>query len=356
MKENKHILIKNIYYMLAYAFKVLRQSNFDEIEAESFDKVHDLFATILAKGLSVQMKRGLYREYIEKSEDLTALRGKVDTYRSFKNKTRKSNKLSCEFDEFSTNNEFNRILKTTALMLYREKSVSRQNKLGLKRVLLFLSEIDEIELRNINWNGLIYHKNNENYEMLIGICYYIINGLILTKEKGKYLMANFLDDQELHQLFESFVFQYYKKHTSLRVSAPNIAWDVEGDIVNTLPAMKTDIVLSDGDKRLIIDTKFYSKTWQKNTLYNKHTLRSNHLYQIYSYVKNEDRDQTGNVSGMLLYAKTDEDIAPNEDIIISGNKISIRTLDLNQDFKIISRQLNEIVEESSLKGTIYNYG
>ena len=57
---------------------------------------------------------------------------------------------------------------------------------------------------------------------------------------------------------------------------------------------------------------------------------------------------TGNVSGLLLYAKTDEDIVPDNDYIFGGNRISVKTLDLNTDFSNISKQLNAIVEKMLL--------
>ena len=47
MTEDKGILIRNIYYMLAYAFQELRQNNYAEIEGEAFDDIYDLFAEIL---------------------------------------------------------------------------------------------------------------------------------------------------------------------------------------------------------------------------------------------------------------------------------------------------------------------
>ena len=55
MTNDKGIFIKNIYYMLAYAFQVLRQKNYDNVAAEDFDNVQDLFAAILAKGVSQQI-------------------------------------------------------------------------------------------------------------------------------------------------------------------------------------------------------------------------------------------------------------------------------------------------------------
>jgi len=51
------------------------------------------------------------------------------------------------------------------------------------------------------------------------------------------------------------------------------------------------------------------------------------------------------VSGMLLYAKTDEDLVPDNVYQMSGNQISVKTLDLNQEFSEIQNQLNKIVKD-----------
>ena len=46
---------------------------------------------------------------------------------------------------------------------------------------------------------------------------------------------------------------------------------------------------------------------------------------------------------MLLYAKTNEDIVPDEKFVMGGNKIQVKTLDLNQDFQKIKEQLDDII-------------
>lgn len=82
--------------------------------------------------------------------------------------------------------------------------------------------------------------------------------------------------------------------------------------------------------------------------YDKHTLHSNNLYQIFTYVKNKEyelRDKQHEVAGMLLYAKTEEEIQPNQKYKMSGNRISVRTLDLNLNFAEIRKQLDRIVDE-----------
>ncbi len=73
--------------------------------------------------------------------------------------------------------------------------------------------------------------------------------------------------------------------------------------------------------------------------------RNANLYQIFTYVKNWDKDQTGNVSGMLLYAKTGEEFQPVNQFSMGGNKIAVGTLDLNLPFAEISAQLEQIVED-----------
>lgn len=44
MTNDKNILIKNIYYMLAYAFQVLKRNNYANIASEKFEHIEDLFA------------------------------------------------------------------------------------------------------------------------------------------------------------------------------------------------------------------------------------------------------------------------------------------------------------------------
>ena len=52
------IRIQNIYYMLAYAFQVLREQVYESYGTEEFENTADLLSTILAKGVATQIKRG----------------------------------------------------------------------------------------------------------------------------------------------------------------------------------------------------------------------------------------------------------------------------------------------------------
>ena len=67
------------------------------------------------------------------------------------------------------------------------------------------------------------------------------------------------------------------------------------------------------------------------------------MYQIFTYVKNKDVSKSGNISGVLLYAKTDEQVTPDNEYMMSGNRISVKTLDLSADFADIEHQLGKLV-------------
>lgn len=70
-------------------------------------------------------------------------------------------------------------------------------------------------------------------------------------------------------------------------------------------------------------------------------MHSSNLYQIYAYLKNLDKANTGNVAGILLYAKTQEQITPNNKYSMGGNTIWVKTLDLNLPFLQIVGQLEK---------------
>lgn len=55
------IPVQNIYYMLSYAFQALQAQNYKDLATEKVHNTAELYAAILDKGISVQLKRGLGR-------------------------------------------------------------------------------------------------------------------------------------------------------------------------------------------------------------------------------------------------------------------------------------------------------
>lgn len=339
------IPVQNIYYMLAYAFQVLNENGYKNIETEQFDNVGELCAAILSKGVSLQLKRGLGKEYVPETEALSSLRGKIDIAESIKTQSMLRKQLVCTYDDFTVNSYMNRIIKSTMELLIRS-DISKARKKELRKLLVFFGEVEPLNVYDINWQ-LQYNRNNQSYRMLISVCYLVVKGLLQSNTSGGTKLMDFLDEQRMCRLYERFILEYYRKeHPEIRASASQIPWQLDDDFSFMLPVMQTDIMLSKGNTTLIIDAKYYGHTTQEQ--YGVHTLHSGNLYQIFTYVKNKDAEygeQPHNVSGMLLYAQTDESVQPNNVYHMGGNKISVRTLNLNCSFNEIASQLDGIVAE-----------
>ena len=338
------IPVQNIYYMLSYAFQSLNNNGCKSIATEQFTNSAELCAAILAKGISVQIKRGLGQTYLSQREALSSLRGKLDITDSIKTQTMLRKKMICEYEEFTVNSYINRIIKSTVELLLRSR-ISADRKRALRKYMIYFQDVDTLNIYTIDWH-LQYNRHNCMYRMLISVCYLVIKGLLQTQADGSTRIMDYFDEQRMCRLYEKFLLEYFKKeYPQITTRASQIRWKLDDGYSDLLPIMQSDIMLTFQNQTLIIDAKYYSHTTLSQ--YNRPKLHSGNLYQIFTYVKNKNmeyREEQHEVSGMLLYAKTDESIVPNQEYSMSGNRISAKTLDLNCSFSEVVTQLQNIIE------------
>lgn len=331
--------------MLSYAFRTLTKQGYREMSTEKFSNTADLMTEILIAGISQQLKRGLGRAYIEQMEDIPVIRGRVNITESVKRQIMINRKLSCVYDDFSVDNSKNRIIKSTALLLLGA-DVAKQRKSRPRKLLVYFDKVELINLRTVDWN-IHYDRNNQTYRMLISICYLVVKGLLQTQADGKTKIMDFLDDQQMYHLYEKFILEYYKKeYPYITTNASKIKWQLDDGMDYMLLNLLSDITLEYDNKVLIIDAKYYSHIMQNR--YEKETIRSANMFQIFTYVKNKEaelKDKPHEVAGMLLYAQTDNGTQPEYRYQMSGNMISVKTLNLNCDFEDIRRQLDSIITD-----------
>lgn len=340
------IPIRNIYYMLAYAFQALDLRGFRDVAAEDFENVADLSAAILSRGIDSLLKRGLGREYAGRTEPLSALRGKIEVNDSIKTRALLRRQMICSYDEFSTDTQANRAIKATMNVLLRSDATKARKK-DLKRCMAFFSEVSDVDPKRIDWS-MRFGRNDRIYRTLISLCRFACEGLVQTQGDGSVRVAEMFDEQRMCRLYEKFILEYYRReHPELSANAACIDWALDDGFSDMLPVMRSDIMLSRGSDVLIIDAKYYAATTQRH--YDARSIHSGNLYQIFTYVKNKEAelaavDGPHRVSGMLLYAKTDEEVQPGATYSMSGNKMSVATLDLNLPFDGIRGQLDSIVQ------------
>jgi len=355
------VKIRNIYYMLSYAYRIPLGSGLDNLSKIKLKNIHDLFAALLAQGVGVQIKRGLHRDYVEREEELAGVRGQIRVGETIKQLSHIKGKLVCAFDEFCVDTPHNQALKSVMNLLLRRGDVEATNKDSLRKRLLFFDEVSDILPTSINWDAMKFHRNNASYIWLMNICRLVVEGLIHTeKEKGTHKLHKWLPYTEMKTIYEKFVLGYYKTHyPSLNAFPDPFEWKanpkatksgIDKNKKNTvrLPSMITDITLkyegNNKKEKLIIDTKFRPKT-KISHIYHDNIYIREHLFQIFAYVKNDDEEGKWNVSGLLLYAKAPgEDNSSDADFRLCDNNISLKTLDLNKKWRKINKQLDKIIK------------
>ena len=345
---DRSIVIQNVYVMLAYAFRAIKAKSISRVGRENFDNLHDLLAEILIRGMNSQIKRGLHQDYLSRTEELSTVRGRIDIAQTVNRRAHSRGRVVCNFDEYLPDTPHNQALKSVISLLIRRGNISKARQVSLRRLLPYLEDVALVPPTSVRWDELHYHRANASYRLLLGVCELIVLGLLPNEDDGDMKLESWFSDEAMSTLYERFLREYFVlHHPELSPSAPLIDWAVSDGIasgLHQLPKMRTDLTLRKGANRLIIDAKYYGKSMQTNRFSAKSTVNSANLYQILTYVKNEDVKQTGNVAGLLLYAKTDGFEQPELDVVVQGSRIGAQTLDLNKPWVEVRAELDALVQ------------
>jgi 5-methylcytosine-specific restriction enzyme subunit McrC len=149
-------------------------------------------------------------------------------------------------------------------------------------------------------------------------------------------------------LFEEFVRNFYKiEQSHFRVGRENIGWKgvaLDEASRDFLPIMQTDISLTSISKtrKIVIDCKFYRDALQTHPMAQRSSIHSENLYQLMAYLKNlEDEGINKMCEGILLYPTVERDLDLRYEIW--GHKVSVHTVNLNQDWRLIHKRLLHLI-------------
>lgn len=365
---DKGIRIRNIFCMMAYAL-LDKDWGYENISSEDFENVRNLLASLIIRILDRRVKQGLYRQYREYQEDTSSPRGRIDIWGSIQLRVQHQRKLRVHPEDLSENNLANQIIKATMKELLRDHNdryeLKGEYRNDLKRLLRYFITVDAISLSNIPWKKIQIDRNYQDYYALLRLCRYALESRILSDNAEEYRLPHFTAKDE-NELFEKFILNYYAIEHDLHAKVTEMDWPrddgktilAEKHEPHLLPVMRTDITLSkeiNGQMRcLIIDAKYYTRIMvdpvyakKDKSILKKGKFRSANLYQIFTYVKTMEArlkiDYTNpKVAGLLMYAKTDEEVEPYS-WSIDGNEIGIMALDLSKRFVEIRKTLDDLV-------------
>jgi 5-methylcytosine-specific restriction enzyme subunit McrC len=340
------IPIRNIYYLLSYAWDYSGLGSDKLIGIDTFKDVDDLYAALLDISLSNLYRRGFRSEYCEELDEIKGIRGKLHLSQTIKSASLAKGSTWCEFDEFTIDNKFNQIIRGAIKTLLRSKKLHRKNILKLRQNLSRFSDVTEMELASINFYDIRFNSHNIHYRFIIELCKLIQRSISISEHTQEIHLRNFIDSEtEMFRVFESFVLNFYKREL-LGVNVRRdgrLRWNIQTQsdlFAERVPDLNTDISIFHPDKTLIIDTKFYQDALVSNRGQPKY--RREHLSQLMEYLRISQRDYNKLAVGALLYPAVNQSIF---DIgTIEGFSICVATVDLSKSWEEIHSSLIELAK------------
>lgn len=335
------IPIRNIYYLLAYAWDYFRGGPQLDVATTDCPDVHNLLATVLAAGIRRLSTAGMDKKYQSFWEETSQLRGRIRMLSSHRRLLQQTGRLECEFDELTADTSANQILRATCRrLLLCSSQLTLENRKIIRRSFEVLDGVTDVRLDRRLFARVQLHRNTRHYRLLMDVCRLLHELYLPAQTDGGHRFQSLLDDEvRMHRIFEAFVRRFAQQHCSnLKVSSTSIRWQGEWstEVSTYLPSMQTDLTIEGPARKAILDCKYYREALVSH--HNRHRLHSGHLYQLMSYLRNQSSVNGWQAAhGILLYPANSHQV--NLHFQLWGHAVSIRSLDLDQEWSCIHSDL-----------------
>ncbi len=335
------IPIRNVYYLLLYAWDRIGEGEEALVGGEDLTRLQDLLGHVLVGSVSRLLTRGLDRSYIARQEPIAGVRGKLELSGTIKRNLLVNARTWCQFDELEHDVIQNRIVKAT-LGGVAGADVSPEVRNHARRLFAKMDTVSDVRISRADFASVQLHRNNRLYAFVLDLCRLIHDNLLIDSAGGRSRFRDFRDDDPaMAAVFERFVFNFFhKEQTRYSVGRPTIRWH-DADAPNGgLPIMRTDVVLQDWGRVLIVDLKYYREALSGRF---DDRVRSSHLYQMFAYTENWAANSPGGppAEAMLLYPVVRNAFA--YDFRLKGRRVTVRSIDLDQDWRAIRGDLLRMV-------------
>jgi len=366
---------QTILFIIAYSFDLDWNYLEKNVERENISdfSFFELLTFVLTRWTERLIKRVLYKSFIDKTEQIKKVQGRILFHNYIKSGGVPSDKLSCKFDDLSYDILENQIIFSTLqfcrLELNKElDGLTKQRKenresLGLsvfKLIRLLFPYVSIYPFSIRLFDQLLFHRMNIKYKSILSLCRYIYYCSVL-KKMGE---EEFLEppEERMNEIFEGFLRNYLAEklyRNGYRVDKKRVQdWVIleESQGSSFFPEIRPDIVIwKEGVPRLVMDAKYYKIPLYKVEQFystagdnrDRYKVHSNNLYQLITYTL------FFNCDGLLVYAQTESGffkgvgrIKPDYyfDKKISKQKFGFYTLDLSGSLDEFKERMNKFVD------------
>ena len=257
------VSVQNIYYLLCYAWNRLEARNLVNVDAIPSNRVENLLGKVLNDGVAHLIRRGFDRGYVSFEETSKRLRGKVLLTDTATRSLLQQGRVACQVDDLSHDVPHNRMIKAAMTAVASLPGLDTSIAAGLRDHCRRLYDVADVPLSLAAFRQVQLHRNLARYAFLVNIAYLVARSFIPDKRTGGRKFHPFTaNEQEMGLLFEAFVRNFLRREQeNFHVGAPKVPWALDSLMSSDpawLPEMRTDVVLTSTDRRVVIETKYYA--------------------------------------------------------------------------------------------------
>lgn len=124
----------------------------------------EFYISIFINELTKQIQRDINRGYNNRLRNQSFIKGKVDFGETIKHNSFRKHLHYVRYDDFNENTLLNRVFKSVLGILIKSTKV-KKNKIGLTQLLVWLEDIDGINITNELWEQIVFTRQNAKYKM-----------------------------------------------------------------------------------------------------------------------------------------------------------------------------------------------
>lgn len=241
----------------------------------------EIFIHLYIQEVDTLVKKGLKSSYYMVEDNLNVYKGKMIFSKQIKHNHSHKERFYTSFDEFGKNRAENRLIKSTLLKLLKQ-STSAENINKIRKLLVHFELIEPSTNYIKDISKVKIDRNTKDYETIILWSKVFLNNESFTTFSGNSFGKALLFPME--KVFEAFVGRHLKK--LLNDSQWEVSLQDKGyHLFKGKFALRPDVVLKNGNRKIIIDTK-----WKilSNTPSSNYGISQADMYQMYAYAKKYD--------------------------------------------------------------------
>jgi 5-methylcytosine-specific restriction enzyme subunit McrC len=197
--------LDNLFQMLEYAYKLGDFFRTDTVGVQSFEELYERLALVLSQRVLDRARKGLYRAYVGRHEQVAFLRGRLDLPSLIRAPW--DVRPRCHYQEHTADVEENQILAWTLYLLPRTGICTQHSRSTVTQAFRAVGQTASLaHVTPQQCLGRLYHRLNQDYQPLHALCHFFLAHIGPSYRSGQRSMLPFLID--MNRLFEVFVAEW----------------------------------------------------------------------------------------------------------------------------------------------------